>query len=113
MAFKIGEKYKCIKAPNGNFTEGGVYEVESNHAGQTWLRGNDGKRYISVQCTVGHMHNRTGLQFEKVEEDNKMKFKVFDLNNLTTSELREYVELVEDKENAEFLLECFIEKVSK
>lgn len=37
----------------------------------------------------------------------------FDLNKLTTAELREYVELVEDKEQAEFLLECFIEKVTK
>lgn len=52
-------------------------------------------------------------QVEEPQEQKEMKVKAFDLNNLTTSELREYVELVEDKENAEFLLECFIEKVSK
>lgn len=69
MAFKIGEKYKCIKAPNGNFTEGKLYDLECNYAGQAWLRGNDGLKYTSEQCTVGHRLNTTGLQFEKVEED--------------------------------------------
>lgn len=113
MAFKIGEKYKCIKAPNGNFTEGKVYDLERNYAGQTWLRGNDGLKYTSAQCRVGNRLNTTGLKFEKVQEQKEMKLKVFDLNTLTTEELREYAELVEDKENAEFLLECFIEKVSK
>lgn len=68
MTFKIGEQYKCIKAPNGNFTEGKLYNLECNYAGQTWLRGNDGLKYTSEQCTVGHRLNTTGLQFEKVEE---------------------------------------------
>lgn len=169
MKFKIGEQYKCVKAPNGNFTEGKLYNVECNYAGQTWLRGNDGLQYTSEQCTVGHRLNTTGLQFEKVERDKEMAFKIgdkvygknrhnedwltgeivvtdkqwgyrikvlnsdykyawldadtvkllleekpkLDLNNLTTAELREYVDLVENKEGAEFLLESFIEKVSK
>lgn len=73
MKFKTGEQYRCVKAPNGNFTEGKLYDLECNYAGQTWLRGNDGLKYTSEQCTVGHRLNTTGLQFEKVEGENKMK----------------------------------------
>lgn len=37
----------------------------------------------------------------------------FDLNNLTTEQLKEYIGLVEDKEESERLLNEFIDRVSK
>lgn len=43
----------------------------------------------------------------------KLKEKTFDLNTLTTSQLREYVDLLENKENAERSLNAFIERMSK
>ena len=42
-----------------------------------------------------------------------IKENTFDLNKLTTSQLREYVELLEDKENTAALLNDFIERMSK
>lgn len=43
----------------------------------------------------------------------KLKEKTFDLNTLTTAQLREYVGLLEDKEDAENLLNDFIERMTK
>lgn len=43
----------------------------------------------------------------------KLKESTFDLNKLTTTQLREYVDLLEDKENTETLLNEFIERVTK
>ena len=43
----------------------------------------------------------------------KVKEKTFDLNKLTTAQLREYVGLLEDKEKSERLLNDFIERVTK
>ena len=42
----------------------------------------------------------------------KLNVPIFDLNKLTTSQLREYVELLEDKENTAALLNDFIERMS-
>lgn len=42
----------------------------------------------------------------------KLKENTFDLNKLTTAQLREYVDLLEDKEESERLLNEFIERVS-
>lgn len=43
----------------------------------------------------------------------KLKEKTFDLNKLTTAQLKEYVGLLEDKEKTESLLNDFIERMSK
>ena len=43
----------------------------------------------------------------------KLNEQTFYLNKLTTSQLREYVELLEYKENAESLLTEFIERMTK
>lgn len=43
----------------------------------------------------------------------KLKEKTFDLNKLTTEQLREYVELLENKEKAERSLTEFIERMTK
>ena len=37
----------------------------------------------------------------------------FDLNNLTTAQLREYIGLLEDKEESERLLNEYIERMTK
>lgn len=43
----------------------------------------------------------------------KLKAKSFDLNTLTTEQLREYVDLLEEKEESESFLNHFIERMSK
>lgn len=43
----------------------------------------------------------------------KLKEQPFDLNKLTTAQLKEYVGLLEDKEKSERLLNDFIERVNK
>lgn len=43
----------------------------------------------------------------------KLKENIFDLNKLTTAQLREYVDLIEDKEKSENLLNDFIERMTK
>lgn len=43
----------------------------------------------------------------------KLKEQPFDLNKLTTAQLKEYVGLLEDKEKAESSLNEFIERMSK
>ena len=43
----------------------------------------------------------------------KLKEKTFDLNTLTTAQLKEYVGLLENKENAERSLTEFIERMTK
>ena len=43
----------------------------------------------------------------------KLKEQTFDLNKLTTAQLREYIGLLEDKEKAESSLNDFIERVNK
>lgn len=105
MAFKLGDTYICTESNVDWWTEGKEYEVQLNMASRPCIVDNDGAAWYS------HSYDMTA-KF-KLKEEKEMKFKVFDLNNLTTSELREYVDLLEEKENAEFLLECFIEKVSK
>ena len=43
----------------------------------------------------------------------KLKEQTFDLNKLTTAQLREYVGLLENKENTDALLNEFIERMTK
>lgn len=43
----------------------------------------------------------------------KLKEQTFDLNKLTTAQLREYTGLLENKENAECSLNNFIERMTK
>ena len=43
----------------------------------------------------------------------KLKEQTFDLNKLTTAQLREYIGLLENKENADSSLNNFIERMTK
>ena len=43
----------------------------------------------------------------------KLKEQTFDLNKLTTEQLREYVDLLENKEKTDALLNEFIERMTK
>lgn len=100
MKFKVGDKVYGQNRHNEDWITGEIVVADKQ-----W-----GYRIKVVNAEYQYAW-LAGNTVKLLEE--KPKFKVFDLNNLTTSELREYVELVEDKENAEFLLECFIEKVTK
>lgn len=103
----ILKHYKCIKSNNENcFAVGEIYPLYNGDT--NYIVSNNNVKWFEYEFPV--LDEQMGV---KLEEQKEMKFKVFDLNNLTTSELREYVDLLEEKEKAEFLLECFIEKVSK
>lgn len=43
----------------------------------------------------------------------KVKEKTFDLNTLTTAQRREYLDLLENKENAQRSLNAFVERMTK
>lgn len=99
LKVKIGDKVFGKDVVNQSYYTGRIIEI--NHNLDDWAS-------YCIDTVYGNkwLINDT---ITKVEEE-KPKL---DLNNLTTTELREYVELVEAKEEAEFLLECFIEKVTK
>lgn len=99
MKFNIGDKVFGKDVVTKSYYTGRIIEI--NHELADW----------ASYCIATVYGNKWLINdtITKVEEEKPN----FDLNNLTTAELREYVELVEDKEEAEFLLECFIEKVTK
>lgn len=98
MAFKIGDKVYGKNRHNEDWLTGEIVVTDKQWGYRIKVLNSDYKYAWLDADTVKLL----------LEEKPKL-----DLNNLTTAELREYVELVEDKEEAEFLLECFIEKVTK
>lgn len=97
--------YKCIKSnAEQRFAVGEIYPLYNNGY----------KNYVVANNNVNWYENEFpiikrdyGIEFEEVKE------KIFDINKLTTTQLREYVDLLEDKENAESLLNEFIERMTK
>lgn len=96
---KEGQTYICTKSDKPWWTTGKEYEVISNNYDELCLVDND--RWV-----INYLNNRQNCQF-------KLKENTFDLNKLTTAQLREYTGLLEDKEESELLLNEFIERMSK
>ena len=97
---KEGQIYVCKRDAMDNWTLGKEYKVVFDKGlglvmvdddGDNWYLPNDG-----LLNTVF-----------------KLKEQTFDLNKLTTAQLREYIGLLEDKENADALLNDFIERMSE
>ena len=99
LNFKEGQTYVCTKSEKWWWTEGKEYKVVLTSHGIPALSDNDGDEWSSTVLNLSHN------QF-------KLKEKPFDLNTLTTAQLREYVDLLEDKEESERLLNDFIERMS-
>lgn len=100
LNFKEGQTYVCTKTDKPWWTEGKEYKVASRGGLELYLHDNDGDFYTQQNI------NNNSTKF-------KLKEQPFDLNKLTTAQLREYVGLLEDKEKAESLLTDFIERVTK
>ena len=97
---KEGQTYVCKRDDLEWWTEGKEYKVQTFCNGALYLKNDEGYNwYLPNDNLLNQVFN--------------IKENTFDLNKLTTSQLREYVELLEDKENTAALLNDFIERMSK
>ena len=97
---KEGQTYVCKRDDMENWTLGKEYKVVFDKGlGLVMVDDCGDKWYIPNDNLLNNWF--------------KLKEKAFDLNKLTTAQLREYVDLLEDKENAERLLNEFIERMTK
>lgn len=95
-----GQTYICTKSDKPWWTTGKEYKVVVNKYDELCFVDDDGAKW-SILYLKNH-----GYQF-------KLKENTFDLNKLTTAQLREYTGLLEDKEESELLLNEFIERMTK
>lgn len=98
---KEGQTYIITKSDEPWWTEGKEYEAVLNKWGDLCLVDDEGDKW-----EIDYLNNRMSYKL-------KLKEKIFDLNKLTTAELREYLELLENKEKSESLLNEFIERMTK
>ena len=96
---KEGQTYVCKRDKLSWWTLDKEYKVKLSSNGLLYLMDDDGdKWYLPNDGLLNTVF--------------KLKEQTFDLNKLTTAQLREYVDLLEDKENAAALLNDFIERMS-
>ena len=97
---KEGQTYVCKRDDKDWWTLDKEYKVQAFSNGELYIRDDDGYNW--------HLPNDWLLNTVL-----KLKEQTFDLNKLTTEQLREYIGLLEDKEESERLLNEFIERMSK
>lgn len=97
---KEEQTYVCQRDDLNWWTLGKEYKVK---------KFSNGKLYITDDNDDGWYLDNSGL----LSNVFKLKEPTLDLNKLTTAELREYIDLVENKEKAESLLNEFIERMTK
>lgn len=101
----ILKRYKCIKSNDEQrFAVGEIYPLYNNGY-KNYVVANNNVKWYEKEFPI--IKRDYGIEFEEVKE------KIFDLNKLTTTQLREYVDLLENKEKAERALNKFIERMSK
>lgn len=100
LEVKEGQTYICKRSDLEEWTLDKEYKVQTFCNGMLYLTNDEGYNW--------YLPND-----ELLNDVFKLKEQTFDLNKLTTEQLREYVDLLEDKEKAESLLNEFIERVSK
>ncbi|QUR34611.1 tail length tape-measure protein [Enterococcus phage vb_GEC_Ef_S_9] len=97
---KEGQTYVCKRDKLAWWTLDKEYKVEASSNGLLYLTDDEGDNwYLPNDWLLNTMF--------------KLKEQTFDLNKLTTAQLREYVDLLDDKEDSERLLNEFIERMSK
>ena len=97
---KEGQTYVCKRDKLAWWTLDKEYKVQTLRDGILYLTDDDGDNwYLPNDGLLNTVF--------------KLKEQTFDLNKLTTAQLREYIGLLEDKENAESLLNEFIERMTK
>ena len=96
---KEGQTYVCKRDKLAWWTLGKEYKVQTFSNGVLYLTDDDGDNwYLPNDALLNNVF--------------KLKEQTFDLNKLTTAQLREYIGLLEDKENTDSLLNDFIERMS-
>lgn len=97
---KEGQTYVCKRDKLAWWTLGKEYKVQACSNGDLYITDDDRyKWYLPNDNLLNQVF--------------KLKENTFDLNTLTTAQLREYIGLLEDKEESERLLNDFIERMSK
>ena len=100
LEFKEGQTYVCKRDKLAWWTLDKEYKVQTFSNGLLYLTDDDGYNW--------YLPND-----ELLNNVFKLKEQPFNLNKLTTAQLKEYVGLLEDKEKAESSLNEFIERMSK
>lgn len=97
---KEGQTYVCKRDKLAWWTKGQEYTVQKFSNGVLYITDDDGRDWYLPN------DNLLNTVF-------KLKEKTFNLNTLTTAQLREYLGLLEEKEHAERSLNDFIERMTK
>lgn len=97
---KEGQTYVCKRDKLAWWTVGKEYTVQKFSNGVLYITDDDGSNwYLPNDNLLNQVFN--------------IKEKTFDLNKLTTAQLKEYVKLRVNKEYAESSLHEFIERMTK
>ena len=97
---KEGQTYVCKRDKLAWWTLDKEYKVQTFRNGNLYLTDDDGSNwYLPNDGLLNNVF--------------KLKEQTFDLNKLTTSQLREYVDLLENKDKADSSLNNFIERMTK
>lgn len=99
LQFKEGQTVVCKRGDLDGWTKDKEYKVQVFSNGRLYLKDDSRCNWYL-----------TNVLFNQVF---KLKEKTFDLNSLNIEQLKEYVGLLEDKENAESSLNEFIERMTK
>ena len=97
--FKEGQTYICKHNGLELWTLGKEYKVQAFSNGDLYITDDEEDKWYLNNILLNDVF--------------KLKEKTLDLNKLTTEQLREYIDLREDKEESESLLNEFIERMSK
>ena len=100
LEIKEGQTYVCKRDKLAWWTLDKEYKVQASSNGELYITDDEGDKW--------HLPND-----ELMNNVFTLKEKTFDLNKLTTAQLREYVGLLENKENTDALLNEFIERMTK
>ena len=100
LEVKEGQTYVCKRDDLEWWTVCKEYKIQAFSNGELYITDDEGANW--------YLPND-----ELLNDVFKLKEQPFDLNKLTTAQLKEYVGLLEDKEKAESSLKEFIERMSK
>ena len=97
---KEGQTYVCKRDKLAWWTLDKEYKVQAFSNGELYITDDEGSNwYLPNDGLLNTVFN--------------LKEQTFDLNKLTTEQLREYVDLLKNKERAESSLNAFIERMSE
>lgn len=100
LEFKEGQTYICKRDDLEWWTEGKEYKVQTFYSDVLYITDDDGYNWYVIEDMMNDVF--------------KLKEQTFDLNKLTTAQLKEYIGLLEkDLKSAESSLNEFMERTNK